>query len=75
MTGWQPIKTAPKDKPILVLLKYSHVMMAGFNIMTFQWEIVGYSRSDGLRKKCLEKDVFEKQFTHWMPLPEPPKGE
>ena len=73
MTEWQSMETAPRGNPILVQLKDSCVMMACFNIVTLQWEIVGYIWSDGLKKKCLEEDVFKKQFSFWMPLPEPPK--
>jgi len=74
MTEWMDIKTAPHDKPFLVQLKYSKVMMACFNIVTLQWEIVGYNWPNGLVKKCLEEDVFKKQFSYWMPLPEPLEG-
>ena len=76
MTEWQPIETVPKDNmSILVQLKDSNVMMAYFNFMTLLWEIVGYIWPDGLGKKCIEEDMFKKQFSHWMPLPEPPKND
>jgi len=73
MTEWQPIETVPKNKKPILVLRDSYVMMAYFNIVTVQWEVVRYIWSDGLMKKCLQENEFKKEFTHWMPLPEPPK--
>ena len=35
----------------------------------FQWNYIDWQWNDG-NERCKEKDV-----THWMPLPQPPKGE
>ena len=81
MTEWQPIETAPKDKPIL-----------GYGI--WQGEIFGVvsepaidiiQGGPGQRTyhcvgeegwwECLTGDAYACWLkpTHWQPLPEPPK--
>lgn len=64
--GWQPIKTAPKDRSILVTeetgMRVDQVRRANWsNSSTHNWldNNHGYLPNDGV--------------THWMPLPEPPK--
>ena len=57
---WQPIETAPKDEDVwFISYNGEEVVPAAF------WE-------------CGFADVFmnwmEPQPTHWMPLPQPPKG-
>jgi hypothetical protein len=78
---WQPIETAPKDGTDIIVM-YVHIrtqiVHAAFWInyeegldspddegwWTYVWTEVGRSKMDGI---CSP--------THWMPLPEPPKGE
>ena len=65
---WQPIETAPKDgKPIL---GYDPSLLG---IVIAEWHgvngwYVNQGTQDGLGFECMP-------LTHWMPLPNPPKGE
>lgn len=69
MSEWQPIETAPKDGPFTEILVYStkHEI----------YEIIGWVRYDNgscwLNGSEIEMDASH--FTHWMPLPKPPKDE
>jgi hypothetical protein len=61
---WQPIETAPKDG--------QHIILA----LSEGWIGVGYYDDDP-EFSSLGWVVFgsgQQQPTHWMPLPEPPKG-
>jgi hypothetical protein len=63
MMDWQPIESAPKDKPVLVYCPGNHrselVLLA---------EQVTHSR-----RWVIFIDGQEVVPTHWQPLPEPPK--
>ena len=58
LEGWQPIETAPKD---------------GTSIMCFALD--NKSRVDHFSSKSLSfwKEYPDHKYTHWQPLPEPPK--
>lgn len=73
-TEWQPIETAPKDgTTILAWSIYT-------DICTVEWRV------DNFVPVCDGRQVIESQsdfgtdykdvspLSHWMPLPEPPKG-
>ena len=64
---WQPIETAPKDKPIWCY-NGGQGMMIFLDIEDFQ----GFVWNDDLLS---DVDPNPEQPTHWMPLPDPPKGE
>lgn len=61
MSEWQPIETAPTNERVLVYESFN----GSFDIHIVKW-FNGYWESN-----------MGAQFypTHWMPLPEPPKGE
>lgn len=70
---WQPIDTVPKDGiPILVagFTEGKAVVVPGY----FFWESDGWEY-DHKGFWCFQglDDAEVEQFTHWMPLPEPPK--
>lgn len=61
---WQPIETAPKDRPILVCQKQNGIIKTAHNIDEYgNWK-TGSGHMD-----------FIVGVTHWMPLPPPPKVE
>ena len=67
MTAWQPIKTAPKDKPILG--------WDGATMTTVEWR--EWRSCPGYWTLC-ECGAYAEDGewwpTHWMPLPEPPQA-
>jgi hypothetical protein len=74
MSGWLPIKSAPKDGTVVLLWhEPSRSVNVGFwqDIYTEHWHasVIGHpalwSDCDG------PQPIFE--ATHWMPLPEPPR--
>ena len=74
--NWQPIETAPKDGSIVVAGAYMDEYAGEYEpIQTGRliWE-VELARFDG---RWLSTDLDEALIcpTHWMPLPQPPKGE
>ena len=64
-SNWQPIETAPKDGTEVLGFYFDHAGGGDcFSVICF-W--------DG---DWRESSVLDATFvTHWMPLPEPPKGE
>ena len=62
MDNWQPIETAPMGKEILRYIPTLPPDIRGYNGLAALIDI-GYGALYGYRKA-----------THWMPLPEPPKG-
>lgn len=67
-TQWQPIETALKDTPILVLSKGNTQFVAYYDNRMSRWycEIEEELAYIGDSLICPTP-------THWMPLPEPPK--
>ena len=57
MNEWQPIKTAPKNKFILV------------SVRDIVLRVIWYDNGDWYDTDKIT--ALHKQFTHWMPLPEP----
>lgn len=65
LTGWQPIETAPKDKPVFVgNAKWSRAHSAVWN------PNFGVFASSSHMKIGI---TMYTDATHWQPLPEPPK--
>jgi len=65
---WQPIETAPKDGTEILL---ADERVSGGFMTVVSFEVVEgndwvWHTNDGI-------SYHEKAFTHWMPLPEPPK--
>lgn len=65
--GWQPIETAPKDGTRLDLWSEN-----GWRYPNAAWDWVGDGMgwTDAHHHGSIEEGG---PFTHWMPLPEPPK--
>jgi hypothetical protein len=55
--SWQPIETAPKDRPILIYTRGGEILIVTW--YAGQWD-------DG------EGRPWKDPAIHWMPLPEPP---
>jgi hypothetical protein len=64
MTEWQPIETAPKNYTVILVFWSGQVEMARWNEEANQWQ----------EHYCGDFAIGENEVTHWMPLPEPPKG-
>ena len=62
---WQPIETAPKSESILV-------GRAPYYVDQAQWDDDTWMAIGG---KCKTGNFLGYEPTHWMPLPESPKGE
>lgn len=87
MTDWQPIETAPKDGTEVLLWRRDSGVFLGRWIAPeeFMNEVeMNQALLDGEEDRA-ESDWFYADFlyggrvtdgtpTHWMPLPEPPKG-
>ena len=56
---WQPIETAPKDGSLVDMWHKN-----GFRVVETWWT----------DDKCWACVMDDSDFTHWMPLPEPPKA-
>lgn len=75
---WQPIATAPKDGTVVDLYfpinDWEDEMIYGYGRMT-EWSYEDGkwgSAAGGLSRLVTATD---KQPSHWMPIPNPPKGE
>ena len=63
-SGWQPIKTAPQNKPVLVW--HPGFGMGGWNVMILRNGEWSETAHDG-------RTLIEGYApSHWMPLPSPP---
>lgn len=68
---WQPIETAPKDGQCFLACCWLEDEDRAF-YQLIGWDVYAEmcGRKEGWRNTCNE--VWD-GFTHWMPLPEPPK--
>lgn len=79
MTEWQPIETAPKDgTDILVVYPTHFVGRPSGDFSIVRWENNKWiAQADGQRAIEAQNDFRTEYicpfFTHWMPLPSPPK--
>lgn len=66
---WQPIETAPKDRPILVA--------RGEYMAVVEWEDYAVELCDGVGWRDMGDmgwgGMIGVHPTHWMPLPDPPE--
>lgn len=72
---WQPIETAPKDRPLLL---YGFIdPETNFNLLIWTAPAVFSGEFDSIDEAWVPHGgTWEGPFmtvTHWMPLPEPPK--
>ena len=79
--NWQPIESAPKNVSILVAYPIGHSGLVGIDVMS-HFEVYD-TLNEYDDPQCLwsylndDNDPLEytgQPPTHWMPLPEPPKG-
>jgi len=67
---WQPIETAPKDGKRFLIWSAIDGMEIGY------WSTSLWVKKGGAWIIYeARSDTIELEPTHWMPLPEPPKGE
>lgn len=66
--AWRPIETAPNDKQVLIVTNLGN-MFTAISMETKQgdWVWVSLMAADSIA-------IIGGTITHWMPLPEPPKG-
>jgi len=75
MSEWQPIETAPRDRPILGFWQYvypgDHSRTCGMRTIKWDHDRGGWLDEDGEAHtwSALEDEGL---WTHWMPLPKPP---
>ena len=73
---WQPIETAPKDGTeilLLIPLDWQSSTIIEPRIGKGRYVATGWFTCEGWLNR-LGQWVNEETPTHWMPLPEPPKG-
>jgi hypothetical protein len=68
MTNWQPIETAPKDQMILTIWDGTNNKSG---LAARYWHVAFFDGHDWIEHEF--NDVIDTP-THWMPLPDPPKG-
>lgn len=74
---WQPIETAPKDGTDIVLARFvrtENYLAVNPWIMVGSWvkdDFCVFAGIYGGEVTCITR--FSAPWTHWMPLPEPPK--
>lgn len=80
MTKWQPIETAPKDGTEVLACAIDYP--EDISIVSFRRGHYGNTwvgMCDGVPAIEAQGDTFTEYHTpfvtHWMPLPEPPKGD
>lgn len=66
--NWQPIETAPEDTDVIVAVNIRGRQVVGEAKQTPEhgWYWAGQDHSDYFAVQIVP--------THWMPLPDPPKG-
>lgn len=70
---WQPIATAPKDKPIIVFDKASGSQRVAFFAKAVEDGSTAWVYARSLSCDPAGAIAFVvREPTHWMPLPEPP---
>jgi hypothetical protein len=73
MVDWQPIETAPKDGTRILLWDTDEAVIA-------KWGEISMGGAEGWQIAVVnmvgDVNYYEAAFnpTHWMPLPEPPRG-
>lgn len=77
MTDWQPIKKAPKDRSIIIgwFRPAGHGLLSTeWNTRCAWWDKEEKAWTDWAVESFSYEEVQHYNPTHWMPLPEPPKG-
>lgn len=62
---WQPIETAPKDRPIM--------LACGTFVTTGWWDTTDAAWTNGNVASWNYQEIIHLHPTHWMPLAHPPK--
>lgn len=68
-TGWQPIKTAPRDDTRCLFYSPGNPKAHNVNAQQPHYKVDRFSAAWPRARHQLP----EAPYTHWMPLPEPPK--
>jgi len=72
---WQPIETAPKDRPIDLWVQETPDYRA-HRVPDAVWDSVDENwREAGDSSFHFGQYMFPKVATHWLPLPPPPQGD
>lgn len=73
MAEWRPVSTAPKDGSNVLLCVAGHVTVGGWLTRADQ----GVDDDDPriVPEGWWTLDCYDKEPTHWMPLPAPPEPE
>lgn len=81
--NWQPIETAPKDGTRVALWRNSAPLGTWQEFVIAEWHYDGWCWPDPRDNpsnygEWSEDEILDgynaPNFTHWMPLPEPPRG-
>lgn len=59
--AWQPIETAPLDRPIIIVFEDEHMVIYRFDV------------NHDTPQELVKRGIVGCKATHWQPLPEPPK--
>jgi len=74
---WQPIETAPQDgTEILVYYKTGYANGKGCSVVSCRKDALRYNMGwtvTAVGGHDCEQDFYDKDVTHWMPIPELPK--
>ena len=67
MSNWMPIESAPKDGTYILACMLPNIW--GYRFM----QVANFDFDKGVF--VVSWDWSQEEFTHWMPLPQPPEGE
>lgn len=77
--AWQPIETAPKDgTPVLLVWHWDSGLYTGIAVIMASWTCRKHAMLSSPHQCQNEPDCdmgwscYKGEFSHWMPLPEPP---
>lgn len=82
MAEWQSIESVPKDgTEVLLVWQWDSGLHKGTTVMLAAWRCRAHSHLS-MDTDCpnelgcdMNWDAYGGQMTHWMPLPDPPKGD
>ena len=72
-TNWQPIETAPKDGRLILVANIDGAKQNP-SVVYYENGSLSFDITPHFRASTHEV-ITVSAFTHWMPLPDPPKGE
>jgi hypothetical protein len=69
---WLPIQTAPNGQRVLLFCPHDGIFQGERRDATEHWLVYWNAHFSAFDR--YEDDIINSTATHWMPLPEPPKG-